>query len=98
MGKKIFTYLLMFILLGGIVVPSYISITEDLCEAAFQLDIEEDTDTNEESEKTELKLLGVPFQTEKLGLIAFQQKKCGYTTKVYTTVYKNLELPPPEQL
>lgn len=92
MHKYLFTYLFTIVLISSIVVPTCLS----LCESNYELSIEIDAD--EESEKTkeiEIKMFAA------IDEYATQQQIITtshiiYFSKSYTSVYLNLDSPPPE--
>lgn len=96
MGKTILTYFLTFILLAGVAVPSYISITEDRCETSLLIDFEDKNDGNEGSEETEFKIIALPFEFFSSYSQSFDFQKNIYKSIQYNSIYKGLESPPPE--
>lgn len=96
MYKVLFAYLLTIILLSTVAIPTYLSLTEEICESSLVIDIEEDTDGNEKSEKNEIKIISSPINFTS-SYTSFSPKKTdSYQFNQYNSVSKTLESPPPE--
>jgi len=96
MYKTLFAYLLTIILLSTVAIPSYFSITEEIYESSLVIDIEEDTEGKEKSEKNELKIIGLPVEFSSLYNHSSREKSNTYQSNQYDSVYRKLESPPPE--
>lgn len=96
MNKPLFTYFLAFILLASVAVPSYISITEEVCESSLIIDIEDENDGNENSEEAEFKIVVSPFEFSSTYTLSFVFQKNIYQSVQYNSIYRRLESPPPE--
>lgn len=96
MSKNFFVYVLTIILLATVAIPTYYSITEELCESSLTIDIEEDTENNENSEKNELKIIGLPVEFSSLYTLSSRNEKNTYLSNQYNSIFTNLESPPPE--
>ncbi|CAL2089497.1 hypothetical protein [Tenacibaculum sp. 190524A02b] len=97
MGKYIFTYSLIAILTTSIVLPTYFSLSEKKCETSLVInDTENDGDENMK-EELELKF----FYNNNI-ISSFKIKESHkpdlYFFKVYNSVSKKLDSPPPESL
>ncbi len=93
MSKYIYTYLLMTLFLFAVALPTYTSLFESECDAAW---IMGDTDGDEGIKEFEVKII---FSYDNLiysYLSTYQGRTLGYLVKVYTSFYKKLEPPPPE--
>lgn len=88
--------MLTIILLATVAIPTYYSITEDLCETSLTIDIEEDSESNENSEKNELKIIGFPVEFSSLYTLPSKEERNTYLSNQYNFVFCNLESPPPE--
>lgn len=96
MGKSLLTYFLTFMLLASIAVPPYISITSEICEASIVLDIENENDSNENSEEAEFKIVALPFEFSSTYVLPSNFQKNTHKSIQYNSIYKRLESPPPE--
>ncbi|OSY88801.1 hypothetical protein WH52_03800 [Tenacibaculum holothuriorum] len=95
MNKPLFTYFLAFVLLASVAVPSYISITEEVCETSLVLDIEDENDS-ENSKEAEFKIVPLSFEFSSTYTLAFGFQKNIYKSTQYDSIYRKLESPPPE--
>jgi len=96
MYKNLFAYLLILILLSSVAIPTYFSITEEICESSLVIDIEEDTDGNEKTEKSEVKIIALPIEFSSFHTCFFKKNSNSHQSDQYNSVYRKLELPPPE--
>ncbi|WP_299156768.1 hypothetical protein [uncultured Tenacibaculum sp.] len=96
MSKNLFAYLLTIILLASVAIPSYYSITEELCESSLIIDIEEDTENNENSEKNEIKIIDFSNEFSSVYTLPCRDKKNTYISNQYNSISRSLESPPPE--
>lgn len=96
MYKTLFAYILTLTLLSTVAIPTYFSITEEVYESSLVIDIEEDTDGNEKSEKNELKIINLPISFTSSCLFYSSEKTNSFQTNQYDSVYRKLESPPPE--
>lgn len=97
MKNSFITYLLTLVLLATVAIPSYISITEEICESSLVIDIEEESDNNSEnSEKTEFKIVSLPPEISSIYKHSNKYQANIYITNQYDSIYKKLESPPPE--
>ena len=96
MYKVLFAYLLTIILLSTVAIPTYLSLTEEICESSLVIDIEEDTDGNEKSENNEVKIINSVVNFSYIFSFISQKKRNSYQFNQYNSVSKTLESPPPE--
>jgi hypothetical protein len=99
MSKLVFTYLFSFVLLASIVTPTYISLTEGSCDITAITDLgEEEENKGKESVKDlEVKIYYLD-NSESLYISLEKKKRMSFYSKNYTSHYKKLISPPPEQL
>ena len=93
MHKYLFTYLLAFVLVSSILVPTCLS----FCEVSYELSIE--IDSEEETEKIkeiEIKILDVAVEDYKSIEVTVFTNNIIYFPKKYTSIYLNLDSPPPK--
>ena len=95
MSKYIVTYFFIALMAITVALPTYVSLCEEKCETSLSIDAEKDTD--ESINKIEFKFLCV---TDILYSYHHKtdQKKLTYLPKVYTSIDKKQECPPPELL
>ncbi|MBA6156114.1 hypothetical protein H3Z83_06215 [Tenacibaculum sp. S7007] len=96
MYKTLFAYILTLTLLSTVAIPTYFSITEEIYESSLVIDIEEDTDGNEKSEKNELKIISLPLSFSSSCVHFSSEKTNSYQSNQYNSVSSTLESPPPE--
>ncbi len=75
------------------VIPTCISLCEEICETSVIIDAE--TDSDEAHKELEIKFLHANFESFAYNS-AITQIKLPYQNKVYNPVYKKQECPPPE--
>ncbi|SEC28403.1 hypothetical protein SAMN04489761_2574 [Tenacibaculum sp. MAR_2009_124] len=93
MSKYIFTYLLITLITSTVVIPTYMSLSEEICETSVVMDTEKDSD--EAHKELEIKFLHSDQESFTYNN-AITQIKLPYKIKVYNPVYKKQECPPPE--
>lgn len=98
MLKSLFTYTLAVLLLSSLAIPTIISLSDyEICETSLLLDIEEDTDSKENSkEAKEVKILSVTTSFLSVCKVFPNEKISTYNAKLYQTIYNSLDSPPPE--
>lgn len=96
MYKTLFAYILTLTLLSTVAIPTYFSITEEIYESSLVIDIEEDTDGNEKSEKNEIKIISLPLNFSSSCAHFSSEKTNSYQSNQYNSVSSSLESPPPE--
>ncbi|WP_075343527.1 hypothetical protein [Tenacibaculum agarivorans] len=95
MKKLFFTYFLVSVLLTSIALPTYVSLLELSYEVEFAIDLEEESEDVELTKDTELKI--VNFNTSFLTYTyTTNQKSVIHFSKKYTSIFQNLDSPPPE--
>lgn len=98
MSKLIFTYLFSFVLLASIVAPTYISLTEGSCDITAIADLgEEEENKGKESVKDLEVKIYYSDNSESLYIGLEKKKRMSFYYKNYTSHYKKLISPPPEQ-
>lgn len=99
MSKLIFTYLFSFVLLASIIAPTYITLTEGNCEIAALADIgEEEENKGKESVKDLEVKIYYSDNNESFYIGLEKKKRMRFYSKNYTSHYKKLISPPPEQV
>ncbi|MGG8496790.1 hypothetical protein ACQY1Q_10260 [Tenacibaculum sp. TC6] len=95
MSKYILAYFFITLMVITVALPTYVSLCEEKCETSLSIDAEKDTD--EAINKVEIKFLcanDVVYSYQH----KTNQKKLPYLLKVYTSIDKKQECPPPELL
>ena len=93
MSKNIFTYLLILLVASTVVIPTYVSLSEEICETSVIIDTEKDGD--EAHKELEIKFLHYHPESFTYNNV-ISQTKLPYQNKEYNPVYKTQECPPPE--
>ncbi|MCF2875963.1 MULTISPECIES: hypothetical protein [unclassified Tenacibaculum] len=96
MTKNFFVYLLTILLLASVAIPSYYSITEEICESSLAMDIEEDAENSENSEKNEIKIIEFSNEFSSSYTLPCRDEKNTYISNKYNSISRSLESPPPE--
>lgn len=99
MSKLIFTYLFSFILLASIIAPTYISLSDSNCEITAMADFgeEEENKGKESAKDLEVKIY-YSNENESIFVDLEKKKRMSFYSKNYTSLYKKLISPPPEQI
>lgn len=94
MYKYFFTYLLAIVLISSVVIPTFLSFNDVSCELSLEVDAEEESEKIKEIEIKMFAEIGEYFahkHQEVRTTIVFYSKQ-------YTSVYLNLDSPPPEAI
>lgn len=101
MKKAFVTYFFSLILMVTYVVPTYQALFDGTCEISLISDMNDEEEQNKEGkESAEDKELNILYNS---GITSFfeqieEHKRASYFSKNYTSYFKRLTSPPPEQL
>lgn len=93
--KKIFIYFWIILISISIEIPSYISILNIEFETSLLLDVEEEVEDAEVLNDNEAKFY-TPFSSISKNISPKTKNEIVFITKTYTSLFQNLESPPPK--
>lgn len=96
MTKKVFTYLLAFLLLATVVAPSYYAVVENECEIEQYEPLEEEGNEKSSTEDfKEFKMYQTIILTSFYNVLV-RKKQPVFEAKFHASNFLNLDTPPPE--
>jgi len=95
MLKKILIYLFAIILGASIALPTYLSISENVCKLSLVNDLEEEAEDVELLKDIEFRMVAADMVTVN-NLFVFLPKKIFFIPKNYNSLIRILDSPPPE--